>query len=112
MNKAVDHNAMLRSDVKKLGNILGEILVHQGGHELFDTVENVREMTKSLRKEYNETTYIQLKEVISGLQPPMRQQVVRAFSIYFHLVNIAEQNHRIRRRKQYQLEDKGGQSFH
>ncbi|MGO4890387.1 phosphoenolpyruvate carboxylase [Anaerobacillus sp. MEB173] len=102
-----ESNSKLRSDVKKLGNILGEILVHQGGIQLLNTVELIRKTTKSLRENYDNETYIQLKEEISQLKPPMRQQVIRAFSIYFHLVNIAEQNHRIRRRRQYQLEGDG-----
>src|SRR5699024_5165096 len=55
--------------------------------------------------------YQQLKEEISNLKPPMRQQVIRAFSVYFHLINIAEQNHRIRRRRQYLLEEGVSQSF-
>ncbi|MCR2820623.1 phosphoenolpyruvate carboxylase [Lederbergia panacisoli] len=111
MNDTVDYNAQLRSDVKKLGNILGEILVHHGGIELFNKVEAIRELTKSLRKEYSEKTYTELKDIISTLEPPTRQQVIRAFAIYFHLINIAEQNHRIRRRRQYQLKDEGGQPF-
>ncbi len=100
-----DNNASLRNDVKKLGNMLGEILVHQGGIELFNKVESIREMTKSLRQNYDHSVYSKLKEEINSLESPTRQQVIRAFSIYFHLVNIAEQNHRIRRRKQYQLQD-------
>ncbi|MBW8348972.1 phosphoenolpyruvate carboxylase [Bacillus sp. IITD106] len=111
MNSIVDHNAQLRSDVKKLGNILGEILVHHGGIELFNKVEDIRELTKSLRKQYDEKTYSKLKDMISRLEPPTRQHVIRAFSIYFHLINIAEQNHRIRRRREYQLSDVGGQPF-
>src|SRR5690606_21917793 len=96
---------------KKLGNILGEILVHHGGIELFNKVEDIRELTKSLRKQYDEKTYSKLKDMISRLEPPTRQHVIRALSIYFHIINIAEQNHRIRRRREYQLSDVGGQPF-
>lgn len=107
MINVTDNRSLLRNDVKKLGNILGEILVHHGGIPLLDKVEAIREKTINLRKNYNEELYQSLKEEISLLKPPMRQQVSRAFSIYFHLVNIAEQNHRIRRQRQYQLEDEG-----
>jgi phosphoenolpyruvate carboxylase len=104
INVTADNGSLLRNDVKKLGNILGEILVHHGGIELLEKVETIREKTKNLRKNYNEELYVSLKEEISNLKPPVRQQVIRAFSIYFHLVNIAEQNHRIRRQRQYQLQ--------
>lgn len=106
-----DHNASLRNDVNMLGNLLGEILVLHGGKELFDQVESIREKTKRIRNDFDEGTYQTLKKEISDLTPPMRQQVIRAFSIYFHLINIAEQNHRIRRRRQYLLKEEATQSL-
>ncbi len=111
MLETLDKNALLRNDVNMLGNMLGEILVLHGGRELFDQVESIREKTKSIRKTFDEDTYDTLKREISDLEPPMRQQVIRAFSIYFHLINIAEQNHRIRRRRQYLLDKEASQSF-
>lgn len=111
MTDTGDVIALLRRDVKKLGNILGEILIHHGGMELFNEVESIREMTKKLRQSFDEETYVNLKAKIKQLRPPIRQHVIRAFSIYFHLINIAEQNHRIRRRKQYQLSENEIQPF-
>ncbi|MDG5786739.1 phosphoenolpyruvate carboxylase [Evansella sp. AB-P1] len=105
MINVVDNTSLLRNDVKKLGNILGEILVHHGGVSLFNKVEEIREMTKDLRRGHDKELYEKLKEEIHQLESPTRQHVIRAFSVYFHLINIAEQNHRIRRRRQYQLED-------
>lgn len=111
MTETIDKNASLRNDVNMLGNILGEVLKLHGGTELFDKVESIREMTKSIRNEFDEDTYHTLKREISNLKPPLRQQVIRAFSIYFHLINIAEQNHRIRRKRQYLLDEETSQSF-
>jgi phosphoenolpyruvate carboxylase len=100
-----DSNLPLRRDVKLLGNMLGEILINHGGTELFDTVEKIRHMTKSLRTNYDQEIYSALKQEIASLNGPMRKQVIRAFSIYFHLINAAEQNHRIRRRRDYLRQD-------
>ncbi|NYE05438.1 phosphoenolpyruvate carboxylase [Bacillus niacini] len=103
--KVNDSSLPLRRDVKLLGQILGEILVSHGGTELFDKVEKIRLMCKTLRTHFDNEIYFELKDEIANLKSPMRKQVIRAFSMYFHLINIAEQNHRIRRRRQYQLED-------
>ncbi|MDP4163193.1 MAG: phosphoenolpyruvate carboxylase [Bacillota bacterium] len=103
--KANDSGLPLRRDVKMLGNMLGEILVHQGGMELFEKVEQIRAMCKTLRTQDEEETYQVLKQEIAQLDSPMRQQIIRAFTVYFHLINAAEQNHRIRRRREYQLKD-------
>ncbi|TGB03859.1 phosphoenolpyruvate carboxylase [Halobacillus salinus] len=111
-SKTNDHTTPLRRDIRVLGEMLGNILIHHGGEELLNKVESIRTLTKQLRNQPDASTYNQLKEEINNLKPPMRSQVIRAFSIYFHLVNIAEQNHRIRRRREYQLrEDHGAQPF-
>lgn len=103
--EANDSSLPLRRDVKSLGHILGEIIVHHGGTELLDKVEKLRMMAKSLRNNFDKQTYVELKEEIINLDTPMRKQIIRAFSIYFHLINAAESNHRIRRRREYQLQD-------
>lgn len=95
-------NNLLRRDVRFLGNILGEVLVHQGGNELLDIVEKIRETSKSLRAGYQPELYKNFKQMISGLDTDIRHQVIRAFAVYFQLVNIAEQNHRIRRKRDYE----------
>ncbi|OCT14618.1 phosphoenolpyruvate carboxylase [Paenibacillus pectinilyticus] len=95
-------NNLLRRDVRFLGHILGEVLVQQGGNDLLDVVERIREMSKSLRAHYVIEIYDEFKNTISSLDPEIRHQVIRAFAIYFQLVNIAEQNHRIRRKRDYE----------
>ncbi|MFP7295881.1 phosphoenolpyruvate carboxylase [Neobacillus niacini] len=103
--KMNDSSLPLRRDVKLLGQILGEILVNHGGTELLDKVEKIRMTCKTLRIHFDQDIYNELKQEIANLSTPIRKQVIRAFSMYFHLINIAEQNHRIRRKRQYQLQD-------
>ncbi|WP_172257192.1 phosphoenolpyruvate carboxylase [Saccharibacillus deserti] len=95
-------NNLLRRDVRFLGNILGEVLVHHSGQELLDKVEKIRELSKSLRAIYLPDLHEEFKREIYSLDPDIRHQVIRAFAIYFQLVNIAEQNHRIRRKRDYE----------
>jgi len=104
-NKDIHSNELLRRDVKILGDMLGEVLVSQGGEELLETVERIRKMAKALREDYNEELHETLKHEIASLDAPTRKQVIRAFAVFFHLMNLAEQNSKIRRKRQYQLED-------
>ncbi|MFK7697568.1 phosphoenolpyruvate carboxylase [Paenibacillus sp. HJGM_3] len=98
----VSSNHLLRRDVRFLGNILGEVLVHQGGQELLTIVEQIREMSKKMRESSDPALFQDFKNVIRSLSKENRHQVIRAFAIYFQLVNIAEQNHRIRRKRDYE----------
>jgi phosphoenolpyruvate carboxylase len=76
----------LRSDVRKLGELLGETLVRQEGADLLELVESVR---KAVREGGGE-------EILATLSVEDSVQLVRAFSTYFHLANVAEQVHRAR----------------
>ena len=79
-------DAALRSDVRKLGDLLGQSLVRQEGVQLLDLVEAVR---KSVREGGGE-------EILAKISVEQSVQLVRAFSTYFHLANVAEQVHRSR----------------
>jgi phosphoenolpyruvate carboxylase len=91
----------LRRDINLLGRVLGQVLIEQEGRGLFDTEEEVRLLCKRLRFGYDPRLEERLKQRIEVLNADELQRIVRAFSVYFQLVNIAERYHRIRRRRQY-----------
>lgn len=76
----------LRADVRRLGDLLGQTLVRQEGQELLDLVETVR---KAVREGTDGA-------VLKELSVDASIQLVRAFSTYFHLANVAEQVNRVR----------------
>src|SRR5581483_3571265 len=93
----------LRQDIHRLGDLLGETLKRLGGRQLFQTEERVRALCKQLRTKHSPATERQLKKLLAGLSLDEAIGVIRAFSVYFQLVNIAEQHHRIRRKRYYEL---------
>ena len=96
--EAVDDG--LREDVRVLGNLLGEILRSQGGDELFDTVERIREAGKALRDGPDNGPQLEkLQAMIADLPTERAHQVARAFSLFLNLVNIAEERHVVRLRR-------------
>jgi phosphoenolpyruvate carboxylase len=96
-------NTPLRRDVRILGSLLGEVLIHQEGKELFELVEEIRLLAKRMRSDFNPEVRKEFQEKIKSIPPERRRHVIRAFAIYFQLVNIAEQNHRVRRKREYEL---------
>ncbi len=91
----------LRSRVKLFGTLLGNVLRTHAGEHVFDAVETLRKGYISLRKEDNPRKRRRLEAVVRNLDADTLNHVVRAFSIYFSLVNIAEEayQHRQRRRR-------------
>ncbi|MGH9834626.1 MAG: phosphoenolpyruvate carboxylase, partial [Blastocatellia bacterium] len=100
-------DAPLRADIRRLGDLLGDTLRRLGGQRLFETEENVRALCKQLRGEHLDkravATERKLKRLLQRLSLDETIGVIRAFSVYFQLVNIAEQHHRIRRKRFYEL---------
>ena len=101
MNSPSDKDAALRREVNLLGQVLGETLIEQGGRALFEAVETIRELSKRIRSEGRPEDIRRMEEVIRGLDAGTARSVVKAFSIYFQLVNTAEENHRVRRKRHY-----------
>ena len=96
-------DAPLRADIRRLGYLLGETLKSLGGERLFATEERVRALCKGLRRGHTRLDEQRLKRLLAGLSLDQAISVIRAFSVYFQLVNIAEQHHRIRRKLYYEL---------
>ena len=92
----------LRRDINLLGRVLGRILIEQEGEDLFKTEEEVRLLCKRLRFDYDPALDEQLRRRIDAMSVEELRRIVRAFSVYFQLVNIAERYHRVRRRRQYE----------
>ena len=90
----------LRSHVRLLGNLLGNVLRNQEDGKVLVAVEALRKGHIRLRKEDNPRLRAQLARMIDRLDPDILSHVIRAFNVYFSLVNIAEQafQHRQRRR--------------
>ena len=89
----------LRDDIRLLGRILGDTLREQEGNETFDLVENVRRAAVRFRKTQDERDRAQLEQMLDALSPRDTLSVVRAFSYFSQLSNIAEDLHRNRRRR-------------
>jgi phosphoenolpyruvate carboxylase len=92
----------LRRDVRLLGDVLGKILVEQEGADLLEAEERIRLRSRDARETGDAGA---VRDAVRMLSPVDQANVLRAFGLYFQLVNIAEQHHRLRRRRQYAAED-------
>jgi phosphoenolpyruvate carboxylase len=101
LNRPLPDDKRLRSRVKLFGNILGKILHDHAGDKVFNAVEALRKGHISLRKTDDIRKRQRLAALVESLDPDSLAHVVRSFSIYFSLVNIAEEafQHKQRRRE-------------
>jgi len=87
--------ALLRDDVRMLGEFLGEVLREQAGDESFELEETIRQLTKDWRSG-DQHALGDLRELIADLEVSEAHVVIQAFSIFFDLANLAEDLHRVR----------------
>ena len=102
----------LRRDVRLLGILLGRVLVEQVGESLLGVVEELRRIfiqhreqprSQTASPDFEDPLLNQARETISGLTVDQAHRVTKAFAIYFELTNLAETNHRKRRRRAAKL---------
>ena len=85
------NDAQLRSSVKLLGKLLGNIIKSHAGDKVYVAVEKLRKGFINLRKDNNQIKHDQLIRYIGRLDPITLKNVIRSFSKYFALVNVAEE---------------------
>jgi len=81
----------LRQHVRFLGHILGEVIDERAGREVFETVERLRQGFITLRKDDNAALRTELLSFLNTLDATTLKEVIRAFSLYFSLLNTAEE---------------------
>ncbi|WP_040941769.1 phosphoenolpyruvate carboxylase [Xanthomonas campestris] len=90
----------LRDDVRRLGALVGDLLAEQVSADFLEEIERIR--TTAIARRESDTPPAGLLSLLEGREPRAAEALVRAFSTYFQVVNIAERVHRIRRRRDYQ----------
>jgi len=96
--KTIFDDEPLRARVKLFGNILGNVLREHAGEQVFDAVETLRQGSINLRKEDDTAIRKELAKLVEALDAEKMIHVVRAFSIYFSLANIAEEAYQHKQR--------------
>jgi phosphoenolpyruvate carboxylase len=93
----------LRDDIRLLGRILGDTVREQEGEAVFDLVERIRRTSIRFHRDNDEDARHELDAILKGLTPKQTTLIVRAFSYFSHLANIAEDEHHIRRTRAHTL---------
>ncbi len=91
-----DRERALREDIRLVGRVLGDTVRQQQGEAVFATVERIRQISIAFRREGDAAARRELEDMLDSLSHDRTIEVVRAFSYFSHLANIAEDQHHIR----------------
>ena len=86
----------MRADVRLLGGLLGDVLRESGTPGLYDDVERLRTATIQAYTDETDAAYERAAAIADGFPLARAEEVARAFTCYFHLVNLAEEHQRVR----------------
>ena len=92
-----DDERPLMEDIRLLGRILGDVIREQDGVVAFELVERIRTLSVSFRRHADHEADRALKKLLKGLSADQTVSVIRAFTYFSHLANLAEDRHQIRR---------------
>jgi phosphoenolpyruvate carboxylase len=93
---ALEEDARLRTDIRLLGRILGDTVRDQEGAEVFDLVERIRQTSIRFHRDEDKLARRELETILDGMSTSDTVRIVRAFSYFSHLANIAEDQNNIR----------------
>ena len=102
-NTNKDKDLPLRDDIRLLGRLLGDTVRAQEGEAVFDLVETIRQSSIRFRRHEDHAARRELEATLDSLSRDQTIDVVRAFSYFSHLCNIAEDQHHIRRTRAHQI---------
>ncbi len=88
----------LVEDIRLLGRILGEVIAEQEGQSAYELVEQIRTLSVAFRRDADAAAEKALAKLLKGLSADQTVSVIRAFTYFSHLANLAEDRHHIRRR--------------
>ena len=97
-DKSEAKNQPLTDDIRLLGRILGEVIREQEGHEAYQLVERIRKLSVAFRLKHDAQAGKSFDKLLKSLSGEQAVMVIRAFSYFSHLANIAEDRHHVRRR--------------
>ncbi len=98
-----DKNRPLREDIRLLGRILGDTVREQEGEETFALVEQIRQASIRFHRHNEPSARRELEATLDSLSADQTLAIVRAFSYFSHLANIAEDQHHIRRNRAHAI---------
>jgi phosphoenolpyruvate carboxylase len=96
--KRSDKDQPLIDDIRLLGRILGDVIREQEGVAAYELVEQVRKLSVAFRRDADQEADRALKKLLKSLSGDQTVSVIRAFTYFSHLANLAEDRHHIRRR--------------
>ena len=96
--RARDNDRPLVEDIRLLGRILGDVIREQEGVTAFELVERIRKLSVAFRRDADAQADKALKSLLKSLSAGQTVSVIRAFTYFSHLANLAEDRHQIRRR--------------
>jgi phosphoenolpyruvate carboxylase len=99
---AVEKNRPLMEDIRLLGRILGDVIREQEGRAAFELIERVRQLSVAYRLKKDASAGRVLDRLLKNLSGDQTVSVIRAFSYFSHLANIAEDRHHVRRREHHE----------
>jgi phosphoenolpyruvate carboxylase len=97
-----DEFSALRQDVRFLGGLLGQVVAETGGEDLYDDVERLRRAARDARRGGDSG---EPRRLVDEMSVERAEQVAHAFAVLFHLVNLAEERHRVRVLRSRDLDD-------